>query len=214
MHSDPGNSSDRANSGELVTDPAEIHKQTVIFYSKLYRSELTAVQELEEDFFQSLPKLTEGSARELDMELTLEELEAALNSMENGRSPGIDGLSVEFYKAFWSVLLQDLLEVLRASLNEDQMPLSSRRAVLTLIQKKGDLTDIGAPSHYSAQTVSDTVSKPYSMAALTTVLYTFPLILADIFRSQGKFNVISSAKKLLTGPENLSWRGDGGWGLD
>ncbi|KAK3537112.1 hypothetical protein QTP70_002126 [Hemibagrus guttatus] len=29
--------------------------------------------------------------------------------------------------------------------------------------------------------LSDTVSKPYSMAALTTVLYTFPLILADIF---------------------------------
>ncbi|KAK3529161.1 hypothetical protein QTP70_018114, partial [Hemibagrus guttatus] len=28
---------------------------------------------------------------------------------------------------------------------------------------------------------SDTVSKPYSMADLTTVLYTFPLILADIF---------------------------------
>ncbi|KAK3559329.1 hypothetical protein QTP86_012759 [Hemibagrus guttatus] len=28
---------------------------------------------------------------------------------------------------------------------------------------------------------SDTVSKPYSMAGLTTVLYTFPLILADIF---------------------------------
>ncbi|KAK3523828.1 hypothetical protein QTP70_010442 [Hemibagrus guttatus] len=28
---------------------------------------------------------------------------------------------------------------------------------------------------------NDTVSKPYSMAGLTTVLYTFPLILADIF---------------------------------
>ncbi|KAK3570570.1 hypothetical protein QTP86_022513 [Hemibagrus guttatus] len=31
------------------------------------------------------------------------------------------------------------------------------------------------------QDLNDTVSKPYSMAALTTVLYTFPLILADIF---------------------------------
>ncbi|KAK3566835.1 hypothetical protein QTP86_004560 [Hemibagrus guttatus] len=29
--------------------------------------------------------------------------------------------------------------------------------------------------------LSDTVSKPYSMAGLTTVLYTFPLILTDIF---------------------------------
>ncbi|KAK3545497.1 hypothetical protein QTP70_007742 [Hemibagrus guttatus] len=30
-------------------------------------------------------------------------------------------------------------------------------------------------------TQGDTVSKPYSMAGLTTVLYTFPLILTDIF---------------------------------
>ncbi|KAK3511083.1 hypothetical protein QTP70_030277 [Hemibagrus guttatus] len=36
------------------------------------------------------------------------------------------------------------------------------------------------PGEFSVS-VSDTVSKPYSMAALTTVLYTFPLILADIF---------------------------------
>ncbi|KAK3509007.1 hypothetical protein QTP70_018483, partial [Hemibagrus guttatus] len=62
-------------SGEPVTDPAEIRKQTVSFYSKLYRSELAAVQEVEEDFLRNLPKITEESARELDRELTLEELE-------------------------------------------------------------------------------------------------------------------------------------------
>ncbi|KAK3544620.1 hypothetical protein QTP86_018464, partial [Hemibagrus guttatus] len=84
-------------SGELVTDPAEIRKQTVSFYSKLYRSELEAVQEVEEDFVRNL---TEELARELDRELILEELEVALNSMQNGRSPGIDGLPVEFFKAF------------------------------------------------------------------------------------------------------------------
>ncbi|KAK3563487.1 hypothetical protein QTP86_030329, partial [Hemibagrus guttatus] len=88
------------DSGELVTDPAEIRKQTVRFYSKLYRSELTAVQEVEEDFVRNLPKITEESARELDRELTLEEVDFALNSMQNGRSPGIDGLPVEFFKAF------------------------------------------------------------------------------------------------------------------
>ncbi|KAK3562927.1 hypothetical protein QTP86_011621 [Hemibagrus guttatus] len=35
--------------------------------------------------------------------------------------------------------------------------------------------------HCTLEILSDTVSKPYSMAGLTTVLYTFPLILADIF---------------------------------
>ncbi|KAK3517258.1 hypothetical protein QTP70_001617 [Hemibagrus guttatus] len=38
--------------------------------------------------------------------------------------------------------------------------------------------------HCKLETLNDTVSKPYSMAGLTTVVYTFPLILADIFLSQ------------------------------
>ncbi|KAK3530904.1 hypothetical protein QTP70_005449 [Hemibagrus guttatus] len=39
----------------------------------------------------------------------------------------------------------------------------------------------GTSSSDSCLFLSDTVSKPYSMAGLTTVLYTFPLILAGIF---------------------------------
>lgn len=35
-------------SGDLVSEAKEIHKQTVGFYSKLYKSEVTAVQEVQE----------------------------------------------------------------------------------------------------------------------------------------------------------------------
>lgn len=36
----------------------------------------------------------------------MEEVEKALRSMGNGKTPGIDGLSVEFYKTFWSGKVQ------------------------------------------------------------------------------------------------------------
>ncbi|KAK3509384.1 hypothetical protein QTP70_032402, partial [Hemibagrus guttatus] len=62
--------------------------------------------------------------------------------MENGWVPGIDGLPVEFYKAFWAVIGQDVLEVLWDSMNVGQLSLSYRRAVLTLLPKKGDLTHL------------------------------------------------------------------------
>ncbi len=62
--------------------------------------------------------------------------------MQPGKSPGIDGLPVEFFKVFWSVLGEDLLEVLNDSFVKGLLPLSCRRAVLTLLPKKGDLTDI------------------------------------------------------------------------
>lgn len=42
----------------------------------------------------------------------------------------------------WSEIGEDLLEVLNDSLVGGLLPLSCRRAVLTLLPKKGDLTDI------------------------------------------------------------------------
>ncbi|KAK3513324.1 hypothetical protein QTP70_012371 [Hemibagrus guttatus] len=128
--------------GDLLSEPTEIRKQTVHFYLKLYSSERSGAQIVEESFLKDLPKLTEQAARELDRELTLAELHKALQGMENGRAPGIDGLPFEFYKAFWAVIEQDVLEVLRDSMNAGQLPLSCRRAVLTVLPKKGDLTHL------------------------------------------------------------------------
>ncbi|MCI4382160.1 hypothetical protein PGIGA_G00260590 [Pangasianodon gigas] len=70
------------------------------------------------------------------------ELYKALQGMELGKAPGMDGLPVDFYKSFWSELGEDLLKVLNDSLGGGLLPLSCRRAVLTLLPKKGDLTDI------------------------------------------------------------------------
>lgn len=47
---------------------------------------------------------------ELDAPLTSEELFKALQSLQNGKAPGIDSLPVEFYKAFWDIVGEELLE--------------------------------------------------------------------------------------------------------
>ncbi len=47
-----------------------------------------------------------------------------------------------FYKEFWSELGEDLLSVLNESLTEGSLPLSCRRAVITLLPKKGNLQEI------------------------------------------------------------------------
>lgn len=62
--------------------------------------------------------------------------------MENGKSPGIDGLPIEFYKTFWPILREDLLVVFDESLINGILPLSCRRAVITLLPKKGDLQNM------------------------------------------------------------------------
>ncbi|KAK3559959.1 hypothetical protein QTP86_030318 [Hemibagrus guttatus] len=74
----------RTESGDLLSETTEICKQTVSFYSKLYSSEWSEAQVVEDSFLVGLPKLSERAARELDRELSLEELHEALQRMENG----------------------------------------------------------------------------------------------------------------------------------
>lgn len=77
----------------------------------------------------------------LSKPIGLGELFKALQGMENGKVPGIDGIPVEFYRTFWSVIEEDLLVALNDSLTKGLLQNSCRRAVLTLLPKKGNLSD-------------------------------------------------------------------------
>ncbi|KAJ3582865.1 hypothetical protein NHX12_000161 [Muraenolepis orangiensis] len=132
----------RSDTGQILSESTDIRRHAVGFYSSLFQSELGEEQEVSHGFYEGLPKVEQESSAELEADVSLDELHTALQSMENGKAPGIDGLLVEFYKTMWSVMGEDLLMVLRDSLTGGQLPLSCRRAVLTLLPKKGDLMEI------------------------------------------------------------------------
>ncbi|KAK3538385.1 hypothetical protein QTP86_001554 [Hemibagrus guttatus] len=128
--------------GQYTTHTDEIRRYAIDFYQDLYRSEHRDSKELLDTFYQGLPKVSSEDNAALEGPLVLKELQVALNTMPGGKAPGIDSLPVEFYKFFWKELGEDLLEVLEESCRERCLPLSSRRAVITLLPKKGDLQDI------------------------------------------------------------------------
>uniref|UniRef100_A0A3Q3F5N5 Reverse transcriptase domain-containing protein n=2 Tax=Labrus bergylta TaxID=56723 RepID=A0A3Q3F5N5_9LABR len=132
----------RSNSGQSISDSAGIRKHAAGFYKDLYTSEFVDRPEVCESFYTGLPQVSAENNTELEAQLSLSELYSAVMSLQNGKAPGIDGLPVDFYKVFWSVLGEDLLEVLRDSLERGRLPLSCRRAVITLLPKKGDLQDL------------------------------------------------------------------------
>ncbi len=63
----------------------------------------------------------------------------AVHELRPGKSPGLDCLSLEFYRVFWDLIGEDLYAVFLESFNQGKLPLSCWRAVVTLILKKGDL---------------------------------------------------------------------------
>ncbi len=89
-----------------------------------------------------LPKVSDETNAWLKRPLSEPELHIALRSMDCGKAPRIDGLPIEFYKTFWSVLGGDLLSVLNDSLAGGLLSLSCRRVDITLLPKKGDLKEI------------------------------------------------------------------------
>lgn len=86
--------------------------------------------------------MTEESNTLLDDGLSMNELYTAAMSLQNGKALGIDGLPVDFYKSFWSVVGEDLLEVIQDCLRTGLLPLGCRTAVITLLPKKGDLQEL------------------------------------------------------------------------
>ena len=69
--------------------------------------------------------------------LTVEEARVAMEGLASGKSPGWDGLPIEFYQTFWDVLGSDL--VFNASYCFGLLPSSQRSAlIISLLFKKGD----------------------------------------------------------------------------
>ena len=128
--------------GQELTSPSEIRKRAVEFYAELYKCEYKEDKTVTQQFFDGLPKVPAEAQVELEQPLSLQDLYTALKGMENGRAPGIDGLPVDFFKSFWAMLGEDWLEVANDSLTGGLLPISCRRAVLTLLPKKGDPREV------------------------------------------------------------------------
>ena len=68
--------------------------------------------------------------------LTYTECYKALEKFENNKSPGNDGLTAEFYKAFWPILGTLLVDSLNAAYLNGKLSNSQRQAIIRLIEKK------------------------------------------------------------------------------
>ena len=76
----------------------------------------------------------------LQQNISLDEIEVVLKQTEDYKSPGLDGLTYEFYKTFLPILGDSLVELYNNSLfTSQQLPDSFNSAVISLQQKSGDL---------------------------------------------------------------------------
>ena len=79
--------------------------------------------------------MSEVDKNKLEGKLSVDECRQILKTFSNGKSPGEDGFTVEFYVQFFELLVPDLLKSLHAAYFHGEMSVSQRRGVITLIPK-------------------------------------------------------------------------------
>ena len=72
----------------------------------------------------------------LDTKITITEYFKALKSFEKNKTPGNDGLTIEFYLAFWDLVGECLADALTFAQEQGQLPTSHKQAMITLLEKK------------------------------------------------------------------------------
>ena len=104
-----------------------------LYKSKNYDAEITPKIEL------NIPKLSEEQQRQCEGSISSEECFRLLNIFDRNKTPGNDGIPIEFYKTFWVILTckDSFIKCVNECFEKGEMSNSQKQAVITLIEKKG-----------------------------------------------------------------------------
>jgi hypothetical protein len=103
-------------------------------------------QEPHQDRSEAIQKITQHIPRLvtkkqnifLNTSITTEEVDQALQEMPSGKAPGPDGFTVEFFKACWEIVQQDVYMVVEGFRRSDSILKALNATMITLISKIPD----------------------------------------------------------------------------
>ena len=117
-----------------------IVKELHSFFSNLYKKSVNENSETLTDSFMRdlhLPKLTPEQKEKCDEKLSVGECFNTLKTFQKKKTPGNDGLTVEFYLVFWPIVGKHLIDCFNYAHDHGELSNSQKQAVITLLEKKG-----------------------------------------------------------------------------
>ena len=122
-----------------ITDQKDIIREQERFYEKLYTSRKTQFRAdhsttfFSQDYIRA--KLTPEEKDSCEGNISAKECLDALKAMGDGKRPGMDGFTVEFYKFFWKDLSHYLVRSINFSYSISEMSVTQRSALITNLPK-------------------------------------------------------------------------------
>ena len=129
---------DSCNNDILCDDENKILSHAKNFYDNLFSRKSDKSLDVCSHFLNQIntPKLSTAQKIACDKPIDISELSLSLDSMPKDKSPGNDGLTVEFYKKFWPLLKEPLFNSILYSKEHGFLSTSQRQAVIKLLEKK------------------------------------------------------------------------------
>ena len=130
--------------GLILTNQNDIQRRQRQYFENLYERKINEDDmELKIDTFMqdcnNIPSLNVDDREALEAPLTEQELLTGLKELNNGSAPGSDGITIEFFKVFWSRIKPFVYNSFIQALDKGSLSTTQRNAVITLIHKGKEL---------------------------------------------------------------------------
>ena len=121
----------------------------------------------------NLTQLAEQENLELEAGINIEEVQSALSSFQNNKTPGDDGFTKEFYEAFFDLIGSALSDSLNAGFGT--LSISQRRGVISLIPK--DENNLTTSSNWRPITLLNVDYKILAKVTAKRIEPVFPILI-------------------------------------
>ena len=118
--------------GKEIIDQQDILAEQRKYYAKLYSEDKDVNFNLKNTKGIKVP---EEIRKEQENQITIEELQVAVKTMNNDKTPGEDGIPADFYKVFWSKIKKPFFEMMIEAYEGRNLHQTARQGILNLIPK-------------------------------------------------------------------------------
>ena len=119
---------------QYIYDQKELLHHTKSYYSNLFEKK-DKYSNLNVFNLLNRLQLKQVSDKTLGDPIQLEELNSVLKNMKHNKTPGIDGITVEFLKVFWGSLKNYVLKALNCCFKKEKMSTSLRQCIIVCLPK-------------------------------------------------------------------------------
>lgn len=163
------------NSGNIVNNKSEVEHAFIEHFSELLGNKEGFIPNIDNIDPYTLPKLTSADSQSLCNEVTNEEIERAMFSLNSSSSGGPDGFNAFFYQKCWNTLQPAVCNAVRHYFKTGNMPQSYNCTNIALIPKIKNATRV---ADYRPISCCNTIYKCISKIIASRLKVVLPSIIS------------------------------------